>query len=155
MKKMESNQKIDIACIAHIATEKCNCSKCKQLREVRQKCEAGTASPDTVLCLAEIDRLNLVWQKITQEVGNAAVRKIDFLETDINRLTNERDDWKRRGKAFERKLNAAILDMELIAEGNLCFYCKHGPASCEKSYSLHACGSFEWRGLQEEEEKTT
>ena len=105
---MNSNQKIDIACIAHIAKEKCNCSKCKQLREVRQKCEAGTAGPDAVLCLAEIDRLHLVWQKITQEVGMAAVKKIDTLETEINRLTDDHDGWKVRAKAFEDKLNKRI-----------------------------------------------
>jgi len=72
---------------------------------------------------------------------------------EIDRLTNDRDAWKHHAKAFERKLNAAISDMELIAEGNLCFYCSHEPASCqyEKKYLLHACSGFEWRGAQEGE----
>jgi len=68
---------------------------------------------------------------------------------EIDRLTNDRDAWKHHAKAFHRKLNAAISDMELIAEGNLCFYCKYGTDSCEKKYSLHACSRFEWRGVQE------
>ena len=141
---MNSNQKIDIACIAHIAAEKCNCSRCKPLREVRQKCEAGTASPDAVLCLAEIDRLNLVWPKIAQEVGEAAVREISILEADINRLAKERD--------------AAISDITEMAGAHFympCIYCKYGPKFCERAPALSYCHLFEWRGLQEGEEEAT
>ena len=149
---MNSNQKTDIACIAHIAVEKCNCPKCKPLREVRQKCEAGTASPDVVLCLAEIDRLNLAWQKTAQEVGDAAVRCISILEADINRLAKERD--------------AALTDMKhyMMSSKHPCQCCKYYEPhpirplsdweSCRRptgnQRDKYIC--WEWRGLQEEGE---
>jgi hypothetical protein len=121
----------------HILCDKA-CGNCEECRRALRNTGVQT--------LEELKREIEDTQYFRASVGYNHSRRYSKLEmsfalTEIERLAKERD--------------AAILDMELIAEGNLCFYCKHGPASCEKSYSLHACGSFEWRGLQEEEEKTT
>ena len=84
-----------------------------------------------------------------------AADMLENAETEKRALRNAANGFRDRAEMAERERDAAVADLEQMADGTFCRLCKHhitGDSTvCRDNTLCFGCNQFEWRGPQKDD----